>query len=130
MIASSSSVAERDAMGFMGRLSRRVNSRMIRKLFLPARFKLVIPLKKVLETLLKARDLNYYRGITDCGAGGLSSAVGEMGKDTGARVYLDKVPLKYQGLSYTEIWISESQERMVLAVPPSTIEKLLAVCAG
>ena len=56
--------------------------------------------------------------MTDCGAGGFSSAVGEMGEKIGAEVWLDRVPLKYEGLSYTEIWISEAQERMVLAVPP------------
>ena len=57
-----------------------------------------------------------YNAITDCGAGGFSSAVGEMGENIGADVDLEKAPLKYAGLSYTEIWISESQERMVLAV--------------
>ncbi|MDD5466144.1 MAG: phosphoribosylformylglycinamidine synthase subunit PurL [Candidatus Omnitrophica bacterium] len=83
--------------------------------------------KKVLDTLLQARDQNLYTAITDCGAGGLSSAVGEMGAELGARVYLDRVPLKYSGLSYMEIWISESQERMVISVPPENIEKLIAV---
>ena len=52
-----------------------------------------------------------------CGAGGFSSAVGEMGEHSGAIVWLEKCPLKYAGLSYTEIWISEAQERMVAAVP-------------
>ncbi len=65
--------------------------------------------KKVLDTLLQARDENLYTAITDCGAGGLSSAVGEMGRELGAVVDLEKVPLKYQGLRYTEIWISEAQ---------------------
>jgi len=86
--------------------------------------------KKMLDTILKARDLNLYDAITDCGAGGLSSAVGEMGQDLGCWVDLEKVPLKYQGLSYTEIWISESQERMVLAVTPQKIKELLAVFAS
>ncbi|MFA5059577.1 MAG: phosphoribosylformylglycinamidine synthase subunit PurL [Candidatus Omnitrophota bacterium] len=81
--------------------------------------------KKVLDALLKARDKNLYSAITDCGAGGLSSAGGEMGKDLGCRIDLEKVPLKYEGLSYTEIWISESQERMVLSVPKENIEELL-----
>lgn len=81
--------------------------------------------KKVLDTLLQARDLNLYTAITDCGAGGLSSAVGEMGAEMGARVDLDKVPLKYTGLSYMEIWISESQERMVLSVSPDKIKELI-----
>ncbi|MBU1006830.1 MAG: phosphoribosylformylglycinamidine synthase subunit PurS, partial [Candidatus Omnitrophica bacterium] len=61
--------------------------------------------KKVTDTLLKARDKNLYDSITDCGAGGFSSAVGEMGQDLGAEVDLEKAPLKYHGLTYTEIWI-------------------------
>ncbi|MCX5705022.1 MAG: phosphoribosylformylglycinamidine synthase subunit PurL [Candidatus Omnitrophica bacterium] len=81
--------------------------------------------KKVLDVLLQARDKNLYDAITDCGAGGLSSAVGEMGSELGARVDLDKIPLKYTGLSYMEIWISESQERMVLAVPPEKSDALI-----
>ncbi len=86
--------------------------------------------KKVLDTILQARDQNLYSAITDCGAGGLSSAVGEMGAELGARVELDRVPLKYSGLSYMEIWISESQERMVLSVPPKNIEKLINLFAN
>jgi len=86
--------------------------------------------KKMLDAILQARDKNLYNAITDCGAGGLSSAVGEMGAELGARVDLDKVPLKYEGLAYTEIWISESQERMVLAVSPDKIDELLEVFAG
>ncbi|MFZ5800877.1 MAG: phosphoribosylformylglycinamidine synthase subunit PurL [Candidatus Omnitrophota bacterium] len=81
--------------------------------------------KKMLDVILKARDLGLYDAITDCGGGGLSSAVGEMGKDLGVRVDLEKVPLKYQGLSYTEIWISESQERMILSVPKKNLKALL-----
>ncbi len=83
--------------------------------------------KKVCDALLKARDENLYTAITDCGAGGLSSAVGEMGKDLGARVQLEKVPFKYAGLTYTEIWISESQERMVLSVPVKNEKRLLEI---
>lgn len=85
--------------------------------------------KRVLDTVLQARDLDLYTCITDCGAGGLSSAVGEMGAETGAEVDLEKVPLKYEGLSYAEIWISEAQERMVLAVPIAKIDALLKVFA-
>ena len=81
--------------------------------------------KKMTDVLLKARDRGLYNCITDCGAGGLSSAVGEMGADLGAEVDLEKVPLKYHGLSYTEIWISEAQERMVLAVPQRNLAALL-----
>ncbi|MBI4974567.1 MAG: phosphoribosylformylglycinamidine synthase subunit PurS, partial [Candidatus Omnitrophica bacterium] len=80
--------------------------------------------KKMTDTILKARDFNLYNAITDCGAGGLSSAVGEMGERLGAEVHLEKVPLKYKGLSYDEIWISEAQERMVLAVSQKNIERL------
>jgi phosphoribosylformylglycinamidine synthase len=83
--------------------------------------------KKVLDTLIKARNLNLYRSVTDCGAGGLSSAVGELGKKTGAVVYLDRVPLKYDGLRPWEIWISEAQERMVFAVPPGNKEKIVEI---
>ncbi|MFC1913555.1 phosphoribosylformylglycinamidine synthase subunit PurL [Chloroflexota bacterium] len=81
--------------------------------------------KKMIDVLLQARDRGLYSRVTDCGGGGLSSAVGEMGADTGVRVDLDKVPLKYAGLSYTEIWVSESQERMILAVPPDRVPELI-----
>lgn len=74
--------------------------------------------KKLADAILEARDQGLYHSITDCGGGGLSSAVGEMGAQLGVEVDLEKVPLKYEGLSYTEIWISEAQERMILAVPP------------
>jgi phosphoribosylformylglycinamidine synthase len=83
--------------------------------------------KKVLDALLKARDLNLYRALTDCGAGGLSSSVGELGEKTGVKVQLEKVPLKYEGLSPWEIWISEAQERMVLAVPAKNKNKILEI---
>ena len=86
--------------------------------------------KKMLDTILQARDKNLYSAITDCGAGGLSSACGEMGAELGVRIDLDKVPLKYSGLSYMEIWISESQERMVLSVPQEKVEALLEVFAN
>jgi len=86
--------------------------------------------KKLIDILLKARDQQLYRRITDCGGGGLSSAVGEMAEETGVSVYLERVPLKYSGLSYTEIWISESQERMVLAVPPNTVDQLISLFQG
>ncbi len=87
--------------------------------------------KKTLDVILQARDHAegcLYNAITDCGAGGLSSAVGEMGEKLGAEVDLEKVPLKYQGLSYDEIWISEAQERMVVAVPSAKWPKLKAIC--
>ena len=86
--------------------------------------------KMVLDVILQARDKNLYNAITDCGAGGFSSAVGEMGEELGAEVQLDKIPLKYEGLSYTEMWISEAQERMVLAVPPEKWEAFRDLCAS
>ncbi len=84
--------------------------------------------KRTLDVLMQARDLGFYRAITDCGAGGFSSAVGELGSETGVRVDLEKAPLKYEGLMPWEIWLSESQERMVLAVPPAHWESLKALC--
>ena len=89
--------------------------------------------KKMLDVIIQARDAQggpLYHAITDCGAGGFSSAVGEMGQKVGAQVTLSRAPLKYQGLSYTEIWISEAQERMVLAVPPDNVERLRRLCDG
>jgi phosphoribosylformylglycinamidine synthase subunit PurSL len=86
--------------------------------------------KMVMDVVLQARDKGLYHAITDCGAGGFSSAVGEMGEHTGAVVWLEKCPLKYAGLSYTEIWISEAQERMVLAVPPDKWDEFHALCAA
>ncbi len=86
--------------------------------------------KRVLDCLFVARDRGLYRGITDCGAGGFSSAVGEMGEECGADVELANVPLKYAGLSSDEVWISEAQERMVLAVPPENVDACLAVFAA
>ena len=86
--------------------------------------------KMVLDVIMEARDRGLYRSITDCGAGGFSSAVGEMGEKSGAEVWLDQCPLKYSGLSYTEIWISEAQERMVLAVPPENWDAFELLCAS
>lgn len=83
--------------------------------------------KKMTDAVLQARDKNLYNAITDCGAGGLSSAIGEMGEELGADVDLEKIPLKYKGLTYTEAWISEAQERMVLAVPPRNIDELISI---
>jgi phosphoribosylformylglycinamidine synthase subunit PurSL len=75
--------------------------------------------KNVHDFLLEARDQGLITFITDCGGGGLSSAVGESAQMAGGvEVELDRVPLKYQGLDPWEIWVSESQERMVMAIPP------------
>jgi phosphoribosylformylglycinamidine synthase len=86
--------------------------------------------KKVTDVILQARDRELFTAVTDCGAGGLSSAVGEMAEKIGATVELDKVPLKYAGLRYDEIWISEAQERMVLSVPPGKLGELLELAAA
>src|SRR5207244_10850666 len=82
----------------------------------------------LMDVILEARDRGLYSAITDCDAGGFSSAVGEMGAETGAEVWLEKAPLKYSGLSYTEIWISEAQERMVVAVPLHHREAFIELC--
>ncbi len=83
--------------------------------------------KKMLDVLVQANEQGLYEAITDCGAGGLSSAVGEMGEKLGAVVDLETVPLKYAGLNYTEIWISEAQERMVIAVKPEKLEAITKI---
>jgi len=84
--------------------------------------------KKMMDAILKARDLRLYNAITDCGAGGFSSAVGEMGAAIGAQVHLEKAPLKYKGLQPWEIWLSEAQERMILSVPKKNTEALRQIC--
>lgn len=87
--------------------------------------------KRTLDAILRARDEHgrpLFHAITDCGAGGFSSAIGEMGRALGAEVHLDRAPLKYEGLTYTEIWISEAQERMVLAVASEDLAALQRIC--
>jgi phosphoribosylformylglycinamidine synthase subunit PurSL len=85
--------------------------------------------KMLTDFVLEASRQRLFHAITDCGAGGLSSAVGEMGATLGADVDLDRVPLKYEGLSATEVWISEAQERMVLAVAPGDWPALERIAA-
>jgi phosphoribosylformylglycinamidine synthase len=84
--------------------------------------------KGLIDVVLAARDQQLYTAITDCGAGGLSSAVGEMSSGCGADIDLQAVRLKYPGLAPWEIWLSEAQERMVLAVEPRCINRLKALC--
>lgn len=81
--------------------------------------------KKMSDAIVKeARDLKLYNSITDNGAGGLSCSIAEMAKESGGcYVQLEKVPLKYPGLAPWETWISESQERMTLAVPKKKWKK-------
>ena len=84
--------------------------------------------KKMTDFLLEARDLGLYRWITDNGAGGLSSSIGEMAKECGGAVVdLEKAPLKYPGLDPWEIFVSEAQERMSVAVPADKIDEFLAL---
>jgi phosphoribosylformylglycinamidine synthase len=86
--------------------------------------------KKMFDFLLEARDRQLYTCITDNGAGGLSSSVGEMAQfSNGCEVHLERAPLKYPGLDPWEILLSESQERMTLAVPPRHLEAFLALAA-
>ena len=84
--------------------------------------------KGLIEVVTRARDLGLYHAITDCGAGGLSSAVGEMASTVGADVELTQVRLKYPGLAPWEIWLSEAQERMVVAVPESALARMQSLC--
>lgn len=80
--------------------------------------------KKFLDVLMELRDKKLYRGLTDCGAGGFSSAIGELGEETGVKVDMKKAKLKDSNIVPWEIWISESQERMVLSVPPKNLPKI------
>ncbi len=90
--------------------------------------------KQALDAIMRAADPGppgappLFNAITDCGAGGFSSAIGELGRETGATVHLERAPLKYAGLSPTEIWISEAQERFILAVPAASIDALRDIC--
>jgi len=84
--------------------------------------------KKMHDFLLEARDEGLVRFITDNGGGGLSSSVGESARfSNGARVELETVPLKYEGLDQWEIWVSESQERMTVAVGPEDLDRFMAL---
>jgi phosphoribosylformylglycinamidine synthase subunit PurSL len=86
--------------------------------------------KKMSDCLLVARDQGLYRCITDNGAGGLSSSAGELAQLCGGlEMDLEKVPLKYPGLLPWEILVSESQERMTLAVDPEKLEELMVLCS-
>ena len=80
------------------------------------------------DFLLEARDEGLIRFITDNGGGGLSSSVGESARFSGGcEVALEKVPLKYEGLDQWEIWISESQERMTVAVDPDDLDRFMVL---
>ncbi len=82
--------------------------------------------KKMHDFLLICRDEGLISFITDNGGGGLSSSVGESAMiSNGCVVWLDKVPLKYEGLDMWEIWVSESQERMTIAVKPEHLDRFM-----
>ncbi len=84
--------------------------------------------RKMYDFIMRARDLGLYNAITDNGAGGLSSSVGEMAEDTGGCVLdIARAPLKYDGLRPWEILLSEAQERMTLAVPPAKLDEFMAL---
>ncbi|MBF8249430.1 MAG: PurL [Candidatus Levybacteria bacterium] len=80
--------------------------------------------KRTFDALTEARDANLIDGITDCGGGGYSSAIDEIAAKVGAEVHLDRVRVKYAGLSSEEIWLSEAQERMILACEPENVPEL------
>lgn len=82
--------------------------------------------KRMFDALLEARDL--IRAIQDSGGGGLSSAIGEMGAEIGLTIHLEKERLKYPGLSPWEIWVSESQERMIVGLPKKNLKEFKKIC--
>lgn len=84
--------------------------------------------KRMFDALLEARDLDCIRAMTDCGAAGFSSAIGEMAENIGVTVDISLAPLKYEGLAPWEIWMSESQERMVAAISPGNIDVFMEIC--
>ena len=84
--------------------------------------------KGLIDVIVAARDEKLYNAITDCGAGGLSSAVGEMASQGGGDVDISQVKLKYPGLFPWEIWLSEAQERMVLSVSPANLPRVQEIC--
>ncbi|MCA9332900.1 phosphoribosylformylglycinamidine synthase [Candidatus Saccharibacteria bacterium] len=83
---------------------------------------------KMKNALLEATNAGLVRTVTDCGAAGFSSAVGEMAENIGVNIDISNAPLKYQGLSPWEIWISEAQERMVVAIAPENYDAFEAIC--
>jgi len=85
--------------------------------------------EKLKRAIITIRDLELASAITDLGGGGLSSSVGETAEKfgCGATVALEKVPLKYRDLAPWEIYVSESQERMLLTVPPENLQRVLDV---
>jgi len=88
--------------------------------------------ERVKRAIVKLRDQGLGSAITDIGGGGISCGTGEMAErsNLGIHVYLEKIPLKYQGLAPWEIYVSESQERMLLSVPEKNLQKALEIFEG
>lgn len=86
--------------------------------------------KRMFDAMLECRDTGLLRFVQDCGGGGYSSAIGEIAEKTGVDIHLDKIPLKYPGLASWEIWISESQERMVVVVAPKDVDRVIRICGN
>lgn len=84
--------------------------------------------KRIFDAILEASSRDLIRAVQDLGAGGFSSAIGEMGAKIGVTVNLEKAPLKYQGLAPWEIWVSESQERMLIILSKKNLKKFLKIC--
>ncbi|MBI4569775.1 MAG: phosphoribosylformylglycinamidine synthase subunit PurL [Planctomycetes bacterium] len=119
----------RDGLGGATFSSRRLNDQSERLCAEAVQIGDAITEKRLIDALLTARDRELFNSLTDCGAGGLSSACGEMGQKLGVEIDLSRVPLKHQGLSAREIWLSEAQERMVLAVPEEKVQALFSIAA-
>ncbi len=84
--------------------------------------------KRMFDALLEARDENLIRLVQDCGGGGFSSAIGEIGENLGVSIDLENAPLKYQGLAPWEIWVSESQERIIVVLEKKNLKKFEEIC--
>ncbi|MBI4137153.1 phosphoribosylformylglycinamidine synthase [Candidatus Roizmanbacteria bacterium] len=82
----------------------------------------------VFSALEACGDEGLIQATTDCGGGGYSSAIGEIGEPTGVAVHLDRVPLKYEGLAPWEIWLSESQERMIAVAKEEDVAQIQEIC--
>lgn len=84
--------------------------------------------KRVFDALLEARDQDLIQSLQDCGGGGFSSSIGEISESIGATIDLQKAPLKYPGLSPWEIWVSESQERMIAVLKKQDLKRFESIC--
>ncbi|MBL9116295.1 MAG: phosphoribosylformylglycinamidine synthase subunit PurL [Verrucomicrobiaceae bacterium] len=85
--------------------------------------------KKVADFILAARAEGFIQFVTDCGAGGFSSAAGEMLSEIGGQVWLENAPLKAPDLESWQIFLSESQERMVMSIEEKDLERMKELAA-